>query len=74
MNEISRAIEHISPDYVIIDSIQTMTQPDITSVAGSVSQVRETTAELLKIAKTNGIAILSSVMLPKKARSPAQEC
>ena len=57
MNEISRAIEHISPDYVIIDSIQTMTQPDITSVAGSVSQVRETTAELLKIAKTNGIAI-----------------
>ena len=41
MNEISRAIEQISPDYVIIDSIQTMTQPDITSVAGSVSQVRK---------------------------------
>ncbi len=51
MNEISRAIEQISPDYVIIDSIQTMTQPDITSVAGSVSQVRETTAELLKSQK-----------------------
>ncbi|MDA9471165.1 DNA repair protein RadA [Enterococcus sp. 5H] len=57
MNEISRAIEKLEPDYVIIDSIQTMTQPDVTSVAGSVSQVRETTAELLKIAKTNGIAI-----------------
>lgn len=57
MNEISRAIENLEPDYVIIDSIQTMTQPDVTSVAGSVSQVRETTAELLKIAKTNGIAI-----------------
>ncbi|WP_303218464.1 DNA repair protein RadA, partial [Enterococcus asini] len=57
MHEISRAIGEIEPDYVIIDSIQTMTQPDITSVAGSVSQVRETTAELLKIAKTNGIAI-----------------
>ncbi|MBP2100610.1 DNA repair protein RadA [Enterococcus rivorum] len=57
MNEITRAIEKLEPDYVIIDSIQTMTQPDITSVAGSVSQVRETTAELLKIAKTNGIAI-----------------
>lgn len=57
MNEISRAIEKLAPDYVIIDSIQTMTQPDVTSVAGSVSQVRETTAELLKIAKTNGIAI-----------------
>ncbi|MBP1047163.1 DNA repair protein RadA [Enterococcus sp. BWM-S5] len=57
MNEISRAIEQLEPDYVIIDSIQTMTQPDVTSVAGSVSQVRETTAELLKLAKTNGIAI-----------------
>ncbi|OTN88876.1 DNA repair protein RadA [Enterococcus sp. 7E2_DIV0204] len=57
MNEIARAIEKLEPDYVIIDSIQTMTQPDVTSVAGSVSQVRETTAELLKIAKTNGIAI-----------------
>lgn len=57
MGEISRAIEHIKPEFVIIDSIQTMTQPDISSVAGSVSQVRETTAELLKLAKTNGIAI-----------------
>ncbi|MBO1307760.1 DNA repair protein RadA [Enterococcus sp. 669A] len=57
MGEISRVIEHIKPDFVIIDSIQTMTQPDISSVAGSVSQVRETTAELLKLAKTNGIAI-----------------
>ncbi|EOH95309.1 DNA repair protein RadA [Enterococcus pallens] len=57
MGEISRAIEQIKPEFVIIDSIQTMTQPDISSVAGSVSQVRETTAELLKLAKTNGIAI-----------------
>lgn len=57
MHDISRAIENLEPDYIIIDSIQTMTQPDISSVAGSVSQVRETTAELLKIAKTNGIAI-----------------
>ncbi len=57
MHEVARAIEDLEPDYVIIDSIQTMTQPDVTSVAGSVSQVRETTAELLKIAKTNGIAI-----------------
>ncbi len=55
MSEISKAIENIRPDYVIIDSIQTMTQPDITSVA--VSAKCETTAELLKIAKTNGIAI-----------------
>ncbi len=57
MSDIRQAIEALAPDYVVIDSIQTMTQPDISSVAGSVSQVRETTAELLKIAKSNGIAI-----------------
>ncbi|BBD16098.1 DNA repair protein RadA [Melissococcus plutonius] len=57
MSSIAKSIEELMPDYVIIDSIQTMTQPDITSVAGSVSQVRETTAELLKLAKTNNIAI-----------------
>lgn len=57
MQSIRQAIEQLSPEYVIIDSIQTMTQPDITSAAGSVSQVREATAELLQIAKTNQIAI-----------------
>ncbi|MCF1619381.1 DNA repair protein RadA [Tetragenococcus koreensis] len=57
MQDIRDTIEKLQPDYVIIDSIQTMTQPDVSSVAGSVSQVRETTAELLKIAKSNGIAI-----------------
>lgn len=62
MHDISRAIESLEPDYVIIDSIQTMTQPDISSVAGSVSQVRETTAELLKIAKQTALRFLSLVM------------
>lgn len=57
MSEIRAAIESVKPDVVIIDSIQTMVQPDVTSAAGSVSQVRETTAELMQIAKTNGIAI-----------------
>lgn len=57
MQHISQTIGELAPDYVIIDSIQTMIQPDVSSVAGSVSQVRETTAELLKLAKTNGIAI-----------------
>ena len=32
MHEISRAIEKLEPDYVIIDSIQTMTQPDVTAL------------------------------------------
>lgn len=57
MSSIRQTIEELSPDYVVIDSIQTMMQPDISSAAGSVSQVRENTAELMQIAKTNGIAI-----------------
>lgn len=57
LEAIKQAIEQLQPEYVIIDSIQTMIQPSISSVAGSVSQVRETTAELMRIAKTNQIAI-----------------
>lgn len=57
MTYIRETIESLKPEVVIIDSIQTMVQEDITSAAGSISQVRETTAELMKIAKTNRIAI-----------------
>ncbi|MGY3746688.1 DNA repair protein RadA [Vagococcus salmoninarum] len=57
MSAIRQTIQELEPDYVIIDSIQTMMQPEISSATGSVSQVRETTAELMQIAKTNGIAI-----------------
>lgn len=54
---IHTAIEQLSPSFVIIDSIQTVYHPEVTSAPGSVSQVRECTAELMRIAKMNGIAI-----------------
>jgi DNA repair protein RadA/Sms len=57
LEDISRTIEEINPDFVIIDSIQTVFHPEVTSAPGSVSQVRECTAELMRIAKTKGIAI-----------------
>lgn len=57
MDLIQQAINDIQPKFVVIDSIQTMTHADANSTAGSVSQVRETTAELMKIAKSTGIAI-----------------
>jgi len=57
MGMIEQAIEAINPDFVIIDSIQTVFHPDVTSAPGSVSQVRECTAELMRLAKTKGIAI-----------------
>lgn len=45
------------PDVVIIDSIQTMFKEDIASAPGSVSQVRESTALLMQLAKSQGISI-----------------
>jgi DNA repair protein radA len=54
---IDRVIESEKPDVVVIDSIQTMVNEDVTSAAGSVSQVRESTNVLMHIAKGRGIAI-----------------
>jgi DNA repair protein RadA/Sms len=45
------------PDVLVIDSIQTMYRPGLESAPGSVSQVREATALLLRVAKTKGIAV-----------------
>ncbi|HEP1427270.1 DNA repair protein RadA [Streptococcus pyogenes] len=56
MQAIRTEIENLNPDFLIIDSIQTIISPDITGVQGSVSQVREVTAELMQLAKTNNIA------------------
>ena len=56
MQNIHTEIEKIKPDFLIIDSIQTVMSPEISSVQGSVSQVREVTAELMQLAKTNNIA------------------
>ena len=57
MGMIEQAINEMNPNFVIIDSIQTVLHPDVTSAPGSVSQVRECTAELMRLAKTKGIAI-----------------
>ncbi len=47
----------IKPALVIIDSIQTVYRPDIPSAPGSVVQVRECTAQLLRLAKNTGIPV-----------------
>ncbi|MGI6262703.1 MAG: DNA repair protein RadA [Succiniclasticum sp.] len=50
--------EHEKPDLLVIDSIQTMYCSEIETAAGSVGQVRECAARLLKYAKTTGTAVL----------------
>jgi DNA repair protein RadA/Sms len=54
---ITKSIEVTNPSFVVVDSIQTIYHPEIQSAPGSVSQVRECTSELMRIAKTKGIAI-----------------
>ncbi len=51
------ALREMTPDLVIVDSIQTMYRPLIESAPGSVSQVRECTALLMQAAKATGIPV-----------------
>lgn len=57
MDSIKDTIRELKPEYVVIDSVQTMQATDVTSVIGSVSQIREVTAQLMQIAKSNNITI-----------------
>lgn len=55
---IFKQIEVLAPEIVIIDSIQTLHTDYIESSAGSISQIRETTAELIKFAKETNVPVL----------------
>ncbi len=57
-DNIFRQIELTEPDIVIIDSIQTLSSPLIESGAGSVSQVKECTAELMKFSKESDTPVI----------------
>lgn len=57
LEAISTTIENEKPEAVIIDSIQTMYNEEVSSAPGSVSQVRESTGILMKIAKGMGISV-----------------
>ena len=54
---IFKQIEMLEPNLVIVDSIQTMYSAHIDSAPGSISQVRECTAELLRYAKESGTPV-----------------
>ena len=58
MHIVEEEIEQIKPALVIIDSIQTMYSDEITSAPGSVSQVREITAKIMRMCKENGITTI----------------
>ena len=51
-------VQAAAPQVLVIDSIQTMYNPELTSAPGSVSQVRESTVRLMMMAKKTGIPTL----------------
>ena len=55
---INENIEELKPKLVIIDSIQTMYSDELSAAAGSVSQVREITAQIMRMCKSKGITTI----------------
>ena len=58
MDNILAEAEETAPDLVIVDSVQTMYSQNVESTAGSVSQVKEVAASLLRFAKGSGIPVI----------------
>ncbi|MBQ3414037.1 MAG: DNA repair protein RadA [Clostridia bacterium] len=55
---VNNAIIELNPKLVIIDSIQTMYSEEITAAAGSVSQVREITSQIMRVCKSRAITTI----------------
>ena len=56
-NELLKHFKAVQPDIVVIDSIQTLESPYVDATAGSLSQIRETAAEMNKIAKSYQVPV-----------------
>ena len=55
--EILKHFKDVQPDIVIVDSIQTLSSPYVDATAGTISQIRETAAEMNKIAKSYQVPV-----------------
>ena len=56
LDNVERHLLEMQPDIAVVDSIQTMYRPEMASAPGSVSQIRECTSLLMRMAKENGIS------------------
>ncbi len=57
LNDIKNAIDSQKPEILIIDSIQTIYNPEILNSSGTISQIKDVASHLLRIAKTQNITI-----------------
>ena len=58
LGDVLQSVEEEKPDVLIVDSIQTLYSSDLESAPGSVTQVRECSARLTRLAKTTGAALI----------------
>lgn len=58
LEDIFTHITEVKPEFVVIDSIQTISTADVDSSPGSITQVRECASALLRFAKTSGVPVL----------------
>jgi DNA repair protein RadA/Sms len=58
MDNVLAEAESVAPDLIIVDSVQTMFCQNVESTAGSVAQVKEVAASLLRFAKGSGIPVI----------------
>ena len=57
MNTVEKRMQSLEPTVMVVDSIQTMYRPDMASAPGSVSQVRECAAQIMRLAKLSGCCV-----------------
>lgn len=57
LDNILACIDEVKPDIVIIDSIQTVTDGEVASAPGSISQVRECTMRIMRVTKEKGLTV-----------------
>ncbi len=57
MEVVAQRLDQLEPQVCVVDSIQTMYMPDMASAPGSVSQVRESAARLMRFAKLSGCVL-----------------
>ena len=57
LDNIETRMQELAPDMMVVDSIQTMYRPEMASAPGSISQIRECTSLLMRMAKESGTAI-----------------
>lgn len=58
LEHIFEHIRDVQPEFVVIDSIQTISTEDVDSSPGSITQVRECASALLRFAKTSGVPVI----------------